>query len=339
MFLSVGTDLMDVRALEPTESGLAEIDAAGHRVYFERYGAADETLLVAHGGPGGDSQMMKVFGSLSGPRLQVVMWDQLGGGKSDRPDDDTLWNAERFVEELDSLRTRLDLGRVHLLGQSWGGMLALSYALAHPEGIRSLILSGTPVSVPLLLQSITERRVELGPVEHMELLRHEAAGQTAAASYLDLVIRMHARMTRRSTPYNGTDSEREFREIVLPSLDEMGRVYQVMWGEHSFRPTGNLMTWDVSERLSEIKVPVLVLCGYHDAVTPAMQRIIAEGVRDSRFVIFGQSSHLTFMEREADVYFDVIAGFLNRLVGEELGTGPGADLSGRTADRRGPPLH
>jgi proline iminopeptidase len=297
-----------------TDTGKVEIDDAGHRVYFERYGSAEQTLLVAHGGPGGNLDLMRPFGSLAGPKLQVVMWDQLGGGRSDRPDDDSLWTSDRFVDEVENLRIKLRLGAVHMLGQSWGGMLSLSYALAYPAAVRSLVLSGTPVSVPLLLQSITERRLELGSVGHMEMLRHEAAGHTTDADYLELVIRMHARMTRRSTPYTEAISEQEFREQVLPTFEEMGRVYRVMWGEHSFHPTGNLMTWDVSGRLSEIRVPVLVLCGFHDAVTPAMQRIIAEGVADSRFVIFGQSSHLITMERESDVYFDVVAGFLNRLL-------------------------
>ena len=299
----------------PDDSGLIEIDREGHRVYYERFGHAAETLLVLHGGAGGNSDLMRTFGSLSTPSLQVVMWDQLGGGKSDRPDDDSLWNTPRFVSEVDALRIKLGLGQVHLLGQSWGGMLSLSYVLEHPEAVKSLVLSGTPVSVPLLLASITERRLELGPVEHMQLLRHEALGMTTDPMYLDLVIRMHARVTRRSTPYEPTSSEREFRELILPAFEAMGRVYQVMWGEHSFHPTGNLMTWDVSGRLGEIHVPVLVLCGLHDAVTPEMHRIIAEGVPDSRFVIFGQSSHVISMERESDVYFDVIAGFLERLVG------------------------
>jgi proline iminopeptidase len=312
--------MTEVNIPAAAETGMVEIDRAGHKVYFERYGSANETLLVAHGGPGGNLELMRVFGTLAGPRLQVVMWDQLGGGRSDRPDDDSLWTAERFVDEVENLRTKLDIGAVHMLGQSWGGMLSLSYELAHPAAVKSLVLSGTPVSVPLLLQSITERRLELGPVEHMEMLRHEAAGQTTDADYLELVIRMHARMTRRSTPYTAVESEREFREQVLPTFEEMGRVYQVMWGEHSFHPTGNLMTWDVSSRLGEIRVPVLVLCGFHDAVTPAMQRIIAEGVPDSRFVIFGQSSHLITMERESDVYFDVVTGFLNRLLVNEPGS-------------------
>src|SRR6185369_15959639 len=122
----------------------------------------------------------------------------------------------------------LGLGPVHLLGQSWGGMLSLSYVLAHPDQVKSLVLSGTPVSVPLLLQSITERRVELGPLDHMRMLRHEAAGQTTVDPYLELVIRLHARITRRSTPYEPTVSEAEFRDLVLPAFEEMGRVYRVM---------------------------------------------------------------------------------------------------------------
>jgi proline iminopeptidase len=258
---------------------------------------------------------MHAFSGLATPSLQVVMWDQLGGGRSDRPDDDSLWNVDRFVTEVEAVRTRLGLGRVHLLGQSWGGMLSLSYALAFPDAVASLTLSGTPVSAPLLLASITEQRLALGPQQHMEMLRHEAAGSIADDEYLELVVRLHARVTRRSTPYEPARSEAEFRELVLPAFEEMDRVYRVMWGEHSFRPTGNLLSWDVSARLSEIKVPTLVLCGAHDAVTPAMHRLIAEGIPGSRFVIFGQSSHVISHEQEADVG----QGLVHRAHGENRG--------------------
>src|SRR4051812_28760984 len=115
MFLSSAVKQQELEIPEPVKSGLVEIDEAGHRVYFERYGSAEETLLVAHGGPGGNSELMRVFGSLASPRLQVVMWDQLGGGRSDRPDDDSLWTADRFVDEVENLRTRLNLGAVHML--------------------------------------------------------------------------------------------------------------------------------------------------------------------------------------------------------------------------------
>jgi proline iminopeptidase len=300
---------------QPEDAGHLPLTGTGHCVFYERYGSAPETVLVLHGGPGSGLAGMRFFGALAGDARQVVLWDQLGCGRSDQPDDDSLWRVERFVEEVEAVRTGLGLGRVHLLGQSWGGMLALSYALEHPEAVRSLTLSGTPVSAALLLASITERRLELGASEHMRLLRFEAEGRTTDPAYLDLVVRLHARITRRSTPYEPATSEREFRELVLPTFEAMGRVYRVMWGEHSFHPTGNLLTWDVSERLSEIRVPALVLCGAHDAVTPEMHRRLAEGIVGARFVIFGQSSHLISLECESDVYLDVISGFLGRLTG------------------------
>ena len=78
----------------------------------------------------------------------MLLYDQLGSGRSDRPDDSTLWVVPRFVEELETVRTKLALGRVHLMGQSWGGFLALQYALDHPQGVKSLVLSNTAASTP-----------------------------------------------------------------------------------------------------------------------------------------------------------------------------------------------
>ena len=112
--------------------GRVVVDDAGHEIYYRRYGAGPATILGLHGGPGLDHRYIERLRELAGGDLQVVLFDQLGSGRSDRPDDPSLWTMERFVAEVEAVRTALGLARVHLYGQSWGGWLALQYALDHP---------------------------------------------------------------------------------------------------------------------------------------------------------------------------------------------------------------
>ena len=120
--------------------GRLAIDKDGHEIYYVLFGEGKETLVGLHGGPGADHRYLLRLGELAGDNLQVLLYDQLGSRLSDRPEGNSFWTVERFVEELETIRNKMDLGRVHLLGQSWGGMLALQYALDHPEGVKSLVL-------------------------------------------------------------------------------------------------------------------------------------------------------------------------------------------------------
>ena len=128
----------------------------GYELYYEIAGDAAETLVCLHGGPGADCGYMRPLSVLADDDLQVVIYDQLGSGKSDVPPADYDWTVDRFVEELEDLRERLELGRVHLMGNSWGGILALQYALDRPHGVASLILSDTAASLPDALAEIDE---------------------------------------------------------------------------------------------------------------------------------------------------------------------------------------
>jgi proline iminopeptidase len=121
--------------------------AGGHEIYYQIHGEAPNSLVGLHGGPGGDLTSLTRFAELSDDALQVVLYDQLGGGRSDRPDDPSLWTMARFVSELDELRSRLDLGQMHLVGRSWGGFLGLQYTLDHPESVRTLCVSNAGASV------------------------------------------------------------------------------------------------------------------------------------------------------------------------------------------------
>lgn len=296
----------------PATEGRIRIDDAGHEVYFERYGAADATLLVLHGGPGVSSEYLERLSELASDKLQVVFYDQLGGGRSDRPDDPSLWTIPRFVAEVEALREGLDLGRVHLYGQSWGGFLALEYALAHPGSVRTLVLSNTGASGAQVVHEMMRLRMAFGPKFLTKMLKCEAEGDLTSPEYEEAVLRLYATHLRRSTPFEPERSLVEFRELVLPLLSDVGPAYYGMWGPNEFVCTGPELDFDVTERLHEIQAPTLILCGYFDELTVACHRTLADGIPDNEFAIFGNSSHCTILEKEADLYLDVIRSFLRR---------------------------
>src|SRR5438874_7067404 len=119
-----------------------------YRVVGEDSDLARPPLLVLHGGPGSTHLALEGLGGLSGQGRRGVFYDQLGSGQSDRPDGPSLWTVETFLDQLRSVREGLGLERIHLLGSSWGGMLALEYALTQPWGLVSLVLNSTPTSAP-----------------------------------------------------------------------------------------------------------------------------------------------------------------------------------------------
>jgi proline iminopeptidase len=294
--------------------GKLTIDEAGHEIYYRLFGGGEETLVGLHGGPGADHRYLARLGELAGDGLQVLLYDQLGSGKSDRPDDSSLWVVPRFVEELETVRTSLELGRVHLYGQSWGGMLALQYALDHPEGVKSLVLSNTGASTAEIYRSMTQLKLDLGAEIFVQMVVDEAKGDLETAEYKDRTMQLFARHLRRSTPFEIERSIREFEEVMVPLMD-LGPAYYEMWGPHEFLLTGTLADWDVTDRLGEIDAPALILTGSYDEIDLRCHRILADAIRDNVFVIFGNSSHCTIVEKEGDTYLAVVKDFVRRASG------------------------
>lgn len=297
---------------QETEGRLV-IDEGGHEIYYRLFGSGAETLVGLHGGPGATHQSISRLGELAGDGLQVLLYDQLGSGKSDVPDDDSLWNVPRFVEELEAVRTGLELGRVHLYGQSWGGMLALQYALDHPEGIKSLVLSNTGASTAEIYRSMMQLKLDLGAETFVQMVAAEARGELESPEYKELTMQLFARHLRRATPFDYARSVEEFDEVMTPLLEALGPAYFHMWGPHEFLLTGTLADWDVTERLGEIGAPALILCGWYDELDVRCHRILAERLRDNEFVIFGNSSHCIILEKEGDPYLAVVKDFVRRV--------------------------
>lgn len=282
----------------------------GYRIWFRSVGGGSEQehvpLLCLHGGPGAPHDYLENLEALASDTQRVIFYDQLGCGHSDLPEDTARWQVQRFVDELASVRHVLGLERVHILGQSWGGMLAIEYALTQPQGLVSLILSNTTSSIPLWIVEANRLREQLPPEVNAVLLKHEADGTTEDPEYQDAMEVFYERHVIRVKP---------MPEFVQRGFDKISKpVYYTMNGPSEFHVIGTIKDWDRTDRLSEIHVPTLILSGRYDESTPMINEILHKGIAGSAWVIFEQSSHLSHVE-EAELYMQTVRAFLDKVEG------------------------
>ena len=297
-----------------TDEGRIEVEG-GYTIKYRQYGEGSRALIGLHGGPGVSSRYITRINETLCDDMRLVLYDQLGSGESDWPDDPGLWQVQRFVDEVETVRTTLGLGEVSLYGQSWGGMLALAYTLQHPANVQALVLSNTYANGRAYLLDISDHRVSLGHDMHAAMLRHEGAGTLDDPEYQNAVDELYARYVYRTSPYDGARSREELARINAECFHDIGPAY-ALWGPHEFMGTGPQAHYDITDRLPEIAAPALIVCGWYDELTPQRcSRPLAEGIPDNEYVVFGNASHLTILEKEAEAYLAVIRDFLERRVG------------------------
>ncbi len=277
----------------------------GGRVWYRVVGDGKSSipLLILHGGPGATHDYLEPLAALAQER-PVVFYDQLGGGRSDRPDDISLWTTARFVEELAAVRRYLDLEQVHLLGQSWGSMLAVDYLLTRrPRGIASLICSGPCLSVS---RFAADQRAYLGqfPAEVRRIIREkEAAGDFHSPPYQEAMMAYYRRHLCRLDPWP---------ECLTRTFEQMGLpVYEQMWGPSEFTVTGTLKDYERAEQLKEIRLPALFTCGRFDEATPATTAFYQSRLPGAELAVFEDASHAHHLEKTA-AYLAVVGDFLYR---------------------------
>lgn len=274
----------------------------GHVVVAYTYGTAEETLLVLHGGPGAACDYVRDTHCILADRgFKVVSYDQLGCGSSDRPDDPSLWVVDRFVEELETVRSSLELGRVHLLGQSWGTMLAQSYLLKYPENAKTYVCANGLASVPEHLKRLHEMRLALGEDTVEMMAMHEALGTIDHPAYVGAITILNYRHLCRVL---------EWPDCLIRSEAGMGKqVYNTMWGPNEFTCVGNLSTYDRTQELRNISQPTLIISGLYDEVSPSVGASMHRVIPNSEMVVFPNSSHTPFIE-EPGAYFQKLESFL-----------------------------
>jgi len=253
-------------------------------------------LVVLHGGPGACHNYCEPIADLIAPSGRaVVLYDQLGCGDStllpDKPKE--FWTPELFMEELTLLLSHLGIEQKYiLLGQSWGGMLAMQFAIGKPAGLVGLIVADSPASMKLWLSEANRLREELPSGVNEVLLRHEGAGSTDDPAYTTAVNVFYDRhLCRIPVPECVLEGRRK------QALDHT--VYHTMNGPSEFHVVGSLKDWDITDELHRISIPTLLISGEHDEATPLIVKQIHDRIPGALWELFPESSHLPHIEEPA----------------------------------------
>ncbi len=286
----------------------------GYSTWYRIVGERDEPgkfpLLCLHGGPGAAHDYLESLEAMADTGRQVIFYDQLGCGRSAIPESKPeMWTVELYIEEVNVVRRTLGLNRLHLLGQSWGGMLAMQYALTQPQGLMSLIVASSPASMRQWVAEANRLRDQLPPEVQQTLLRHEESGTTNSPEYEEAMMVFYRRHVCRVDP---------MPEYVTRTFDQLSRnpeVYHTMNGPSEFHVIGTLKDWDIVARLGEITVPTLITSGRHDEATPTIAETVHKGIPNSKWVVFEESSHMPHAE-EPEGYMQVLDEFLSGVEGQ-----------------------
>jgi proline iminopeptidase len=277
----------------------------GYQFYWKSVGDPGPagTIVTLHGGPGATHDYLLCFEDMVAHGYRVVFYDQLGCGRSEAAREEGEYSVERDVADLDEFRRTLGIEKMHLLGSSYGGLLAIAYALEHPEPIRTLTIASGLASVPLTLREMARLCRELPPPFPAYLDRYEARGEFRHPEYLAAVELFYRRHYCRLSPWPS--------EVTYTMAHSQSAKYRMMNGPNEFTITGTIRDWDATDRLNEIHHPTLVTTGRYDEVTPAVSESIHRGIKGSELVLFSESSHTSFWEERAR-YMETLRAFLGR---------------------------
>ncbi len=282
------------------------------RVWTRRVGSNPRVkVLLLHGGPGATHEYLLPFDDfLPSHGIEYYFYDQLGSTNSDQPDDPDLWQVDRFVDEVEQVRVALGLDRDDfvLYGQSWGGALAIEYALAHQQHLKGLVISNMMASIPRYNEYA--ETVLMPPMEQdalAEIKRLEAAGETDDPRYDALLMEHHYLHHVCRLPLA------QWPEAVTRSFAHINpAIYVPMQGPSELGASGTLLHWDRGPDLPRIDVPTLVMGAEHDTMDPAYLRWMAEQLPQGRYHHCPDGSHLALVD-DAETYFAGLVGFLKEL--------------------------
>ena len=281
-------------------TGERRLAVPGGRIWYTVTGTGSGTpLVLLHGGPGFSSFYLKPFETLGDDR-PVIRYDQLGGGKSDRIADTAMFTISHFVAELDSLRAALGIARWHVLGHSWGTILALEYYRADPDHVMSLTFASPVFDIPAYERRARELVATLSDSSQQAVRAAEAAGKYDSPAYQNAMGEFYGRYVFRRPVQADLDS-------VFATANEA--IYNYMQGPSEFTITGTLKDYDVRDFLPRIAVPTLYTVGEFDEVGPELVKGFADSVPGAGYLQLAGAAHLTPWDaREANL--DAVRRFL-----------------------------
>ncbi len=263
-------------------------------------------LLMLHGGPGSTHNSFELFDNLAYETDRpIIMYDQIGCGKSVIPNGhEELWKKETWAEELINLRKELKLDEVHLLGHSWGGMLAIIYMTDyHPSGIKSVTLSSTLSSASLWDEECHRLIKLIDPKVQEVLLKYEGLNDFSSKEAKDALNYYYDKFV-----FSKTDKDPECLTRIKPDSSE---AYETAWGKCEFRPTGTLKNYEYTDKLKNINCPVLICSGANDESTPYQNKLMYDTIKSKKkWILYRNSRHRTYFE-EHDLYMANLASFLS----------------------------
>jgi L-proline amide hydrolase len=284
--------------------GEGRIPFRGYATWYREEGETEPgklPVLLLHGGPGATSDYLEPLLDLGGTGRRTVTYDQIGAGRSKVPPGSLEWTVDLFVDEVGAVRDALGLERIHLFGHSWGGMLAMAYALTQPTGLASLVVGHSPASIPQWVEETGRLRADLPEDVQETLTRHETAGTVHDPEYEEACMVFYRRHVCRAD---------EWPDYVVRSFAEIGEVYNTMNGPSEFHVVGTIKDWSIVDRLGEIRVPTLVVTGEHDEATPAINATVTSGISGARSVILPGRSHIAHAE-DPDAYVALLDEFFS----------------------------
>lgn len=308
-YTNSNTKLSGGAKLIPIKTELGEF-----KVWTKRVGNNPKLkVLLLHGGPGATSEYFEAADSyFPGAGVEYYYYDQLGSGRSDNPANDKLWDLNRFVDEVEQVRLALGLDSSNfvLLGHSWGGILAMEYALKYQKNLKGLIISNMVASIPEYVKYANE---VLGPQLPAEILKKirafESKEDYTNPEYLGLIQQYYypehvLRMDPKQWP---EPVNRSFAKLNYP-------LYLKMQGPSEFGVVGDavLKNWDRTGDLHLITVPTLAIGANHDTMDPNAMKKISTTVQNGQFLLCPNGSHMAMYD-DQETYFTGVIGFLNRL--------------------------
>ena len=277
----------------------------GFETYYRIVGEKTDLapLLLIHGGPGSTHNYFEVLDSLAETsHRQIISYDQIGCGESYVEGHKELWSLRTWTAELIALLQWLHLDRVHLLGQSWGGVLIKAYLIdCKPEGVESVILSST-LSSSALWSHEQQRLIAFMPVDEQKAIAEAVrTGNFEAPAYLkanEHYTALHADEITADSP----ECLRRKKRFGLESYIEA-------WGPNEYTPTGTLKDFDYTARLHEIAQPTLVISGTNDECTPLIAKTMYDAIPHARWELLDGARHMTFID-QTDNYIRILTHWL-----------------------------